>query len=207
MTDFETNSTNDPERLAFHTTIRETMQRYLEMFPNEEGRQSELQSKLANPDLDLRLRSTIPDGHMCASGIILLPGSKILMLEHKALGIWVVPGGHYDLVDENLAATAIRETVEETGIANVTLHPWHLEHGVPLDIDTHPIPARPEKGEGAHQHFDFRYILEIADPEQTIENLRIDPNEVLSFKVMDINEVDPTSSIAPALKKLGLITG
>jgi 8-oxo-dGTP pyrophosphatase MutT (NUDIX family) len=205
MTTSETYPTNDPERLAFHADIRKTMQHYLELFPDEEDRQSELQSKLANPELDLRLRSTIPDGHMCASGIILLPDSKILMLEHKALGIWVVPGGHYDLTDKNLAATAMRETVEETGILNVTLHPWHVKNGVPLDIDTHPIPERKEKGEGAHQHFDFRYILEIANPEETIENLRLDANEIVSFKIVDINEVDPASSIAPALKKLHLV--
>lgn len=193
------------QRTAFHETIIETIKRYLERFPDERSRLGELSSKLSDNELDLRLRSTIPEGHMCASGIILLPDSKILMLEHKALGIWVVPGGHYDLTDENLAATAIRETNEETGIPHVTLHPWHIKNAIPLDIDTHPIPYSEKKNEGAHQHFDFRYILEVENPLETIANLQLDTSEVLSFKLIDANEIDPSSSIAPALKKLNLI--
>lgn len=201
----DTTLATPPTHHAFSQDILEITRHYLEVFPNEGERLNELRTHLSNKDLDLRLRSTIPEGHLCASGIILLPGSKVLMLEHKALGIWVVPGGHYDLIDENLAATAIRETIEETGITNVKLHPWHEKTGIPLDIDTHPIPARPEKNEGAHQHFDFRYVLQLENPEETIKKLQLDTNEVLSFKLMDLDEIDPNSSIAPALKKLELL--
>lgn len=189
----------------FHRSVTETIQRYLELFPDEAERQRVLLDTLKNPSLDLRLRSTIPEGHMCASGIILLPNNNILMLEHKALGIWVVPGGHYDISDDTLAATAIRETLEETGLTGVTLHPWHLENNIPLDIDTHPIPARPEKNEGAHQHFDFRYILQVENPDEIVKKLSLQAVEILSFKEFSIDEVDPSSSIAPALKKLPLI--
>lgn len=144
---------------------------------------------------------------MCASGIILLPDNKILMLEHKALGIWVVPGGHYDITDGDLATTAIREALEETGLEGFQLHPWHLRHNIPLDIDTHPIPARPEKGEAAHQHFDFRYILEAKNPAEIISKLSLQAAEIMSFKEFEVSEVDPSSSIGPALKKLGIVTG
>lgn len=128
------------------------------------------------------------------------------MLEHKALGIWVVPGGHFDIEDGSLAVTAIRETLEETGLSNVSLHPWHLKSGITLDIDTHPIPARPEKSEEAHQHFDFRYILQVENPAEVTDKLSLQAVEILSFKEFAISEVDPSSSIAPALKKISLIT-
>lgn len=187
---------------TFHDSVKNTVQRYLRFFPEEQQRQQVLLDKLSNTSLDLRLRSTIPEGHLCASGIILLPNNKILMLEHKALGIWVVPGGHYDLTDVTLTAAAIRETLEETGLRGITLHPWHLEHGIPLDIDTHPIPARPEKNEDPHQHFDFRYILQIEDPAEIIEMLSLQAAEIVSFKECSIDEIDSSDSIHSALKKL-----
>ncbi len=190
----------------FHDDIRTTCDKYLEIFPDETARLSTLRGYLDDPSLDLRLRSTIPEGHLCASGILLLPGDKVLMLEHKALGIWVVPGGHYDLTDGDISNAAIRETAEETGLAlPIRLHPWHQQHGVPIDIDTHPIPRREEKNEEAHQHFDFRYILSVDDPAQVIKQLALDSNEVTGFAEIPITEIDPASSIAPAIRKLGLL--
>ena len=201
----ETHPHGDKE--SFRSAILDTTQHYLEMFPDEQERLAELRRHLSNPELDLRLRSTIPEGHMCASGILLFPGNKVLMLEHKALGIWVVPGGHYDITDGSLSATAIRETMEETGLTGVRLHSWHTSSGIPLDIDTHPIPQNDKKNEGAHQHFDFRYVLEVTDPQAAAEALQLDLNEVLDFKLFDLDEIDPASSIAPAIKKLHLLNG
>lgn len=190
----------------FHASIRAACDNYLEVFPDETERLSPLQGFLEDPSLDLRLRTTIPEGHMCASGILLLPNGTVLMLEHKALGIWVVPGGHYDISDGDISNAAIRETAEETGLTvPIKLHPWHLQHGVPIDIDTHPIPSRPDKNEGAHQHFDFRYVLTVDDPAQVIEQLALDSNEVTGFAEVPISEIDPASSIAPAIRKLGLL--
>lgn len=196
-----------PQKDTFYQLLDDTIDRYLTQFPDEEARLAELTTHLANPELDLRLRSTIPEGHICASGILLLPDSRVLMLKHKALGIWVIPGGHYDLTDETPIATAIRETTEETSLEGVQIHPWHLESGIPLDIDTHPIPERIEKNEGAHQHFDFRYILTIDHPETLLERLNLDTNEVLDFKAFSREEIDPSSSIAPAIRKLSIVLG
>ena len=197
---------NTPQtKQEFYDLLTQTTDRYLSQFPDETERLEQLTTHLHNPDLDLRLRSTIPEGHICASGIILLPDSRVLMLKHKALGIWVVPGGHYDLVDETPTATAIRETTEETSLTGVRLHPWHVKSGMPLDIDTHPIPERKEKNEGAHQHFDFRYILTVDNPETLLEQLSLDTNEVLDFKAFALDEIDPESSIIPAIRKLSIV--
>jgi hypothetical protein len=32
---------------------------------------------------------------------------------------------------------------------------------MPIDIDSHPIPASPRKGEPAHTHHDFRFIFSL----------------------------------------------
>ncbi len=175
---------------------------YLQMFPDEKERLSQLQSVLAKPNLDLRSRSTIPEGHMCASGIIVSDDlSHILMVLHKKLGIWVVPGGHYDFDDESLEKTAIRETNEETGLTELAIHPWHTINGIPLDIDSHSIPANATKNEDSHTHFDFRYALTVPSS----EILLIDPRELLGFQWINLTEIDPNSSIAPAVAKLRLL--
>ena len=58
----------------------------------------------------------------------------------------------------------MRETTEETG-ASARFHPWHDLHRHPIDIDIHPIPENPARQEGAHIHFDFRYLLVCAFPQ------------------------------------------
>lgn len=194
------------DQTQFQDNVRTACTKYLAMFHEETERLAPLLKYLDNPELDLRLRSTIPEGHMCASGILVLPDDHILMLEHKALGIWVVPGGHYDLTDGELSNTAIRETAEETGLTiPIKLHPWHLRHGIPIDIDTHPIPRSEKKNEDAHQHFDFRYVLTVDNPERVIQQLALDSNEVTDFAEIRFSEVDPASSIAPAVQKLGFL--
>ena len=198
-------SVDEPGNDAVRELITDMCDRYLGWFPDEHDRLYQLRLQLANPSVDLRRRSTIPQGHLCGSGIVLLPAAKVLMLHHKSLNMWMVPGGHYDIEDGRPVVTAIRETEEETGLCGVRLHPWHLRHRIPLDIDTHPIPANDAKKEGAHQHFDFRYVLELDDPEHALDRLAVDRNEVLGYQAVALDEVDPVSSIAPALRKLDLL--
>jgi hypothetical protein len=49
--------------------------------------------------------------------------------------------------------------VEETGVQGPILDRWHLASGLPIDIDSHRIPARPERGEPEHWHHDIRYVV------------------------------------------------
>ncbi|MFJ2832612.1 NUDIX domain-containing protein [Streptomyces sp. NPDC087263] len=65
-------------------------------------------------------------------------------------------GGHVEDSDATLLDAALREPAEETGIDPGRV--WFVS-GIPLDIDVHPIPVNPAKGEDAHQHFDFRFLL------------------------------------------------
>jgi 8-oxo-dGTP pyrophosphatase MutT (NUDIX family) len=191
------------EIVEFNSGLQNTVNAYLQTFPTEGARLAQLADNLQNPKLDLRQRSTIPQGHIAASGIILSPDNKnVLMLLHKSLGLWVVPGGHYDLTDNIPENAALRESHEETGYNALSVHPWHREHGIPLDIDTHFIPENPKRGEGAHVHYDFRYVLQLA----STDNVAIDPAESLGYKWIPIEDIDPKASIAPAIAKLPLVT-
>ncbi len=85
--------------------------------------------------------------HVTASAIVVGARGVVLHL-HKRLGLWLQPGGHID-AGESPAEGALREAVEETGLA--VRHP---DLGPALvHVDVHPGP----KG---HTHLDVRFLLE-----------------------------------------------
>ena len=59
---------------------------------------------------------------------------------------------------------------EEIGLTSFIVHSWHAESGVPLDIDTHAIPANVTGGEGLHPHHGFRYLFEVEKPDLSLKN-------------------------------------
>jgi 8-oxo-dGTP pyrophosphatase MutT (NUDIX family) len=101
------------------------------------------------------------EGHITASGFVLTPNhSETLIIGHKGLDKWLQPGGHVDDDDSAIWHAARREIYEETGLTDIALAPWHAEHQFePIDVDTHPIPQRPAKQEGAHWHHDCLYVF------------------------------------------------
>lgn len=102
------------------------------------------------------------DGHITTSAFIIdKRTNEILLLHHKSLNRWLQPGGHTE-GDGTLAASALREAVEETGInaSELTLLPVSEDYNVPFDIDSHYIPPNPQKNENGHTHHDLRYLFE-----------------------------------------------
>jgi 8-oxo-dGTP pyrophosphatase MutT (NUDIX family) len=103
---------------------------------------------------DGHLRSCL-EGHLTASALLVDSSfTQVLLLHHRKLGRWLQPGGHCD-GDANLPAVALRECVEETGIAGLEIDP------LIVDLDIHRIPARP--GEPEHDHLDTRFVV-VAPP-------------------------------------------
>lgn len=132
---------------------------YLEVFPYEYDRLRPLNEQILECSGDMMSRKTMA-GHITASAFILNPArDAALLIQHKALKQWLQPGGHYE-GDKTLADAALREASEETGVEKLRLLPVHGELYLPLDIDTHPIPARPSKDEGPHRHHDFTYVCQ-----------------------------------------------
>ena len=85
------------------------------------------------------------DHHVTASAFVLSSRGVILHL-HRRLHIWVQPGGHVD-AGEDPEDAAVRETLEETGLAVQHTEPPTLFH-----VDVHPGPR-------GHTHYDLRYVL------------------------------------------------
>ncbi|MFJ5089668.1 NUDIX hydrolase [Streptomyces sp. NPDC088674] len=107
-------------------------------------------------------RTTLP-GHVTCGAVVIDRARRVLHIGHRSSGLTLTPGGHAEEADASLLAVAVREVREETGLpaSRLCLTPYALD--APFDIDVHAIDARPEKGEPAHEHYDFRFLFYLTD--------------------------------------------
>ena len=105
---------------------------------------------------DLAARTHWP-AHLTVSALA-WDGQQLLLIHHRASGLWLPPGGHLEPTDASLQAGALRELREETGLNAEQLGCGLLASEL-LDIDCHPIAARADKGEPAHWHHDYLFLV------------------------------------------------
>lgn len=129
--------------------------------------------------------------HFTGSAVVVDPaGARVCLVLHAKLRRWLQPGGHADEADGgSLAATALREAREETGLA------VSLAGGV-LDVDVHRIPAR--QAEPEHSHLDVRFLAVAADPAA----LRHDPAESHGARWLPWDEALALADEAPLRRLL-----
>lgn len=140
-------------------------------------------------------RSSFEPGHFTASAFVRsADGEALLLIHHAKLRKWLQPGGHVDLADADLIATARRETLEETGVGDLE----GADSASIFDVDVHPIPARPH--EPAHEHFDVRFLFRAG------EGATRPGSDALAATWESLDEIskreDLDESIARALRKL-----
>lgn len=176
--------------------VKTVLKNYLAHFPEEKARFDILENQiLSNEDIVSRKNF---NGHVTASGLVISHNQKVLAVFHNKLQKYLQPGGHIEGGDENLIDSARREVTEETGLQNVSVHPWCQENLIPIFIDTHAIPENKNKDEDAHFHHDCMFVFYVQD-----ENVLLDQNEVSDFKWVDIEKVTKDDSMmAKALRKM-----
>ncbi|GGW32931.1 NUDIX hydrolase [Streptomyces lucensis JCM 4490] len=112
----------------------------------EELRQAYLDHLAAHPD---GMWKACGDGHLTASALVVDPeAGRVLLTLHRKLRMWLQMGGHCEPADTTVAAAALREATEESGIAGLSLLP-----GGPVRLDRHPIPPP------CHRHLDVQYAV------------------------------------------------
>jgi 8-oxo-dGTP pyrophosphatase MutT (NUDIX family) len=153
---------------------------YLERFPEDRERAEAIRRFVAARAACFE-RSCL-EGHVTGSAWVVSPdGARVLLVRHRKLAAWLQPGGHAD-GDPDPAAVALREAVEESGLASLRHFDWwsrawtlagvaggaggvHAQAAPqPFDLDVHQIPVN--GAVPAHLHYDVRYLL-LADPAES----------------------------------------
>lgn len=134
---------------------------------------------------------TCRPGHLTGSAWIVSPDrSRTLLTEHRKLGKWLQLGGHAD-GDPDLAAVALREAREESGLARLRPVPGLF------DVDRHWIPAR--GAEPAHWHHDLRFVIE-ADPAEPLV-VSAESRSLAWVAVADVGRLNAEESMARMVRK------
>ena len=97
--------------------------------------------------------------HFTASAFVTHAG-RVLLILHRAKGLWLPPGGHVE-PDELPAAAAVREVFEETGLAVTITSPR-------VPAERPGVAPRPEASlevevAPGHVHLDLVYFARPAD--------------------------------------------
>jgi len=118
------------------------------------------------------------NGHVTASAFILSHDlSKLLLIYHKKLKIWIQPGGHVEEGEEVFNA-ALREVQEETGLKDFSSY-LPLEKPI-FDLDVHHIPSK-----NPHFHYDVRYLFKLESPSNFLKS-----PENIEMKWVSLSEIE-----------------
>jgi 8-oxo-dGTP pyrophosphatase MutT (NUDIX family) len=94
-------------------------------------------------------RDEFTPGHITATALVLNGrGDSLLLVNHRRLDRWLLPGGHVEAEDANIFDAARREAVEET---SVQLDPGFAPYVAGFDV--HGIPS--DGKEPYHLHHDI----------------------------------------------------
>lgn len=126
----------------------------------EAEKSRELCALLLRETADPLGRHQYTPGHITGTACILHPfRHSVLLVHHKKLDRWLLPGGHVEPgLDGSVADTARREAEEEAGVQIDVSNPSWL-----VGIDVHGIPGR--KKEPYHLHHDLIFGFYAASAE------------------------------------------
>lgn len=94
--------------------------------------------------------------HVTAGAVVLsVDHRRVLLTLHAKARRWFHLGGHCEAGDGTLAAAALREAAEESGVAGLTIDPE------PVHLDRHTVPFCGDHG--SVDHLDVRFVAVAPD--------------------------------------------
>jgi 8-oxo-dGTP pyrophosphatase MutT (NUDIX family) len=179
----------DPARAALADALRRHV-------PGDDREAADLDAilRLVTTEPGCFSRKTFSPGHVTGSGFVVHPPSRrVLLHHHRRLDAWLQMGGH-DEGEGDPRATALRESAEESGLADLAFLSPEI-----LDVDVHEIPEG--KGEPPHRHHDVRYALATRTPDAILR----DDAESLDLRWFSLGEAAAAMAEPGATRALARI--
>lgn len=171
--------------MSLHAEALSVLEAWPAPTPDQEHLRTRFVSHLrAHPDG--MYRANFPD-HLTAGTLVIDESlDRVLLNLHAKARRWFAFGGHCEAADSTLAGAALREAVEESGIADLGLDP------VPAQLDVHAVPFCDTRG--TVQHLDVRYVALAA----------IGARQVTSEESLDVRwwPVDDLPELEPSMLEL-----
>ncbi len=131
--------------------LRQAFEDYSQRHREDEEVTQEFLALLVEGGVDPFTRERLA-GHFTGSAwLVSADGQRVLLTHHRKLQRWLQLGGHAD-GDHDLAAVALREAEEESGLPGLRLASAEI-----FDLDRHWIPER--RDVPGHWHYDVRYVV------------------------------------------------
>lgn len=144
-------------------------------------------------------------GHMTGSACVVNRTlTRVLLTHHRKLGLWLQLGGHAD-GNPNLPEVAMTEAHEESGLTKLHFLPYETtafgqswSAPLPFDLDDHFIPANTK--DGAHHHYDVRFLIVADDQEQ--HSVSEESHDVRWFSLDEARALTPEISMHRQFDKI-----
>ena len=146
---------------------RSTVRSFHDPFDGQALKSQELILLLLDCAADPFLRSHFTPGHITCTGFVLAPdGERILIVHHRRLDRWLLPGGHVEAEDVEIWDAARREVIEETGAELVPDTAPRL-----VSMDVHGIPSNGREPYHLHQDVYKRQVEHVVQFDATRRTL------------------------------------
>ena len=136
--------------MSVRSAFQQQLHDYRQHCPDQAGVAAEFLA-LLDDGHDPFVRERIAGHFTAGAWLVSGDGRCVLLTHHRKLERWLQLGGHAD-GDVDLAAVALREAGEESGLSGLSLPSQSI-----FDLDRHWIPARGEVA--GHWHYDVRYVV------------------------------------------------
>ncbi len=104
--------------------------------------------------------------HVTGSALVVHPPTRRVLLRwHARMHAWLQVGGHGEPGEASPFLVATREAAEETGLDDLVAWP---DRAVPWLVHVVIVPVPAARGEHAHEHADFRYVLATEFPDTIV---------------------------------------